>query len=459
MTEVVENSETKEASLIEHLQQQIAELEKSDKKNIRRIRQLENTIEQNKAIAFSKLGQQSVREIEQQEQEKYMNLLMGNSPDIILLLDNAGRFAHCTDAFLKKIHVPDNKAINGRTFQEVFGRFMPPEWVDTVFTALRNARMTNTPIAFEEVLDIDGSGSPHKYMIHFTPMNTGEGDNEGAMMLFHDVTDLVRAREEAETASRAKSEFLANMSHEIRTPMNAVIGMTTIGKAASDLERKDYCFGKIQDASTHLLGVINDILDMSKIEANKFELSPVEFEFEKMLQRVVNVSNFRVDEKQQKFTVHIDRAIPRTLIGDDQRLAQVITNLLGNAVKFTPEQGSISLNTRFVKEENGICTLQIEVTDTGIGISEEQKLRLFRSFEQADGGTARKFGGTGLGLVISKRIVEMMGGDIWIESEPGKGSTFAFTVQAGRGAGEKHSLLAPGVIWGNIRVLAVDDDP
>ncbi|MDR2370773.1 MAG: response regulator [Treponema sp.] len=260
-----------------------------------------------------------------------------------------------------------------------------------------------------------------------------------------------------EAASRAKSDFLANMSHEIRTPMNAIIGMTTIGKSASNAEKKDYCLSKIEEASNHLLGIINDILDMSKIEANKFELSPAEFNFEKTLQRVVNVIIFKVDEKHQNLSVNIDRAIPRILIGDDQRLSQVITNLLSNAVKFTPEQGYIKLDTHFVKEENGICTIQIVISDSGIGISAEQQSKLFNSFQQAESSTSRKFGGTGLGLAISKRIVEMMGGKIWIDSEPDRGSTFTFMIQAERGVEEKRNLLAPGVNWSNIRILAVDD--
>jgi signal transduction histidine kinase/CheY-like chemotaxis protein len=268
--------------------------------------------------------------------------------------------------------------------------------------------------------------------------------------------NLVQAREHALSSTKAKSEFLSNMSHEMRTPMNAIIGMTSIAKSSSEIERKDYCLKKIEDASTHLLGVINDILDMSKIEANKFDLSEVEFDFEKMLQKVVNVVNFRVEEKQQHFSAHIDKDIPRLLVGDDQRLAQVVTNLLSNAVKFTPEHGSISLGAEFMgDEENDVCSIMIKVTDTGIGIGEEQKSRLFSSFEQADSGISRKYGGTGLGLSISKRIVEMMGGKIWTESKLGYGSTFAFTVKVKRADEESDSIQRESADWKNLRVLAV----
>jgi signal transduction histidine kinase/DNA-binding response OmpR family regulator len=269
---------------------------------------------------------------------------------------------------------------------------------------------------------------------------------------------LIKARETALSSTKAKSNFLANMSHEMRTPMNAITGMTTIAKSSNDIKRKDYCLNKIEDASTHLLGVINDILDMSKIEANKFDLSPVSFDFEKMLQKVVNVINFRVDEKHQHFYVRIDRNLPRVLNGDDQRLAQVITNLLSNAVKFTPEQGTLRMDAKLLEEEDGLCTIQVKVADTGIGITKEQQGRLFNSFEQADSGTARKFGGTGLGLAISKRIVNMMTGHIWVESEPGMGSTFIFTVKLTRGKDERSGSLHPGTSWNNLRTMAVDDE-
>ncbi|MCL2800827.1 MAG: response regulator [Treponema sp.] len=266
------------------------------------------------------------------------------------------------------------------------------------------------------------------------------------------------ARDKSDRESRHKSQFLANMSHEIRTPMNAIIGMTTIGKSASDPERKDHCFSKIEDAGNHLLGVINDILDMSKIEANKFDLSPSEFNFEKMLQQIVAVVNFRVDEKRQKLAVHIDRNIPKDLIGDDQRLSQVITNLLSNSIKFTPENGSINLDTRFIEEIDELCTIQISVTDNGIGMTSEQQRRVFSSFEQAESSTTRKYGGTGLGLAISKSIVELMGGRIWMVSEVERGSTFSFTVKMKRGTKPHRGLLSPSVNLENVRIMVVDDD-
>jgi len=172
---------------------------------------------------------------------------------------------------------------------------------------------------------------------------------------------------------------------------------------------------------------------MSKIEAGKFSLSPVEFNFEKMIRGVVDVINFRVNEKKQTLNVQIDEAIPQNLIADDQRLAQVITNLLGNAVKFTPEDGVIQLTARFMGEEDDLCNMEISISDNGIGISDEQQKHLFSSFQQAEASTTRRFGGTGLGLAISKNIVEMMGGKIWIKSELGKGSVFTFTINAKKG--------------------------
>ena len=240
---------------------------------------------------------------------------------------------------------------------------------------------------------------------------------------------LQELKDIAESASRAKSEFLSTMSHEMRTPMNAIIGMTVIGKRADDIDKKNIALNKIEDASSHLLGVINDVLDMAKIEANKLELASVEYNFEKMLQKVLTVVNFRVDEKKQTLHVNVDNAIPRFVIGDDQRLAQVITNLMFNAIKFTPEGGNIRLGISLNEEIDESCELRIEVADNGIGISPEQQKKLFQVFGQAESGISREYGGSGLGLIISKRIIELMGGSIKVESELGKGARFTFTAK------------------------------
>ncbi|MDR0464054.1 MAG: response regulator [Treponema sp.] len=276
---------------------------------------------------------------------------------------------------------------------------------------------------------------------------------------------LDKARRKSVMESRYKSVFLANMSHEMRTPMNAIIGMSAIGKNSGDITRKDYCLSKIDEASKHLLGVINDILDMSKIEANKFELSNTAFEFEKMISQTINVVNMRIEEKNQKLTVFIDKAIPKILTGDDQRLAQVITNLLGNAYKFTDKKGSIRLNASLLHEDSENVTIEITVSDSGIGISPEQQEKLFKSFQQADADMTRKYGGTGLGLSICKNIVEMMGGRVWVRSEIGKGATFGFIVSLKKGEDKKkdteyqkaEEINVPNDNFKGYRILLVED--
>jgi len=255
-----------------------------------------------------------------------------------------------------------------------------------------------------------------------------------------------KSLEQAQAASKAKSDFLSIMSHEMRTPLNAIVGMTLIGKKANEVEGKIHALNKIGDASSHLLGLVNDILDMAKIEADKLDLFPVEFNFKHMLDKVLSVIHFRADEKQQSLTVSVNENIPRLIIGDDQRLAQVIANLLSNAVKFTHENGTISLNVTKAGDTDDEIELLVEVSDSGIGISPEQQEKLFYAFEQANGSTSREYGGTGLGLAITKRIVEMMGGRIWVESDLGKGAKFSFIVKAKYTGSNDPSGLNSGTI-------------
>jgi signal transduction histidine kinase/ActR/RegA family two-component response regulator len=238
--------------------------------------------------------------------------------------------------------------------------------------------------------------------------------------------------DELRKASQAKGDFLANMSHEMRTPLNAITGMTIVGKKTQDINEKNNALEKIEDASSHLLGLISDILDMAKIEANKLELYPVTFSIEKMVQQVLSVTQFRANEKQQTIVTDIDPRLPRNIVGDDKRLSQVIVNLLSNAIKFTGAGGEIKLAVSLDKRTNKSIRLRIEVEDNGIGISPEHRERLFGVFEQAKSGTSREYGGTGLGLAITKRIIDIMGGEITVESVLNEGSKFIVTVPMGR---------------------------
>jgi cellobiose-specific phosphotransferase system IIC component len=392
--------------------------------------------------------------------KKNEHFLLQNTPCVAFMMDLAMRFVLGSGQTADFLRFDNIRAMTGLSLDDIFSRTMPASWAEDIYRHCEEVIKNESPLNFEGQAVLH-DGSEQVFQVRLTPAVDSDGLYRGVVIVMNNVTELYRAREEALGASRAKSAFLANMSHEIRTPMNAIIGMTTIAQKTDILKKKDECLEKIGEASKHLLGIINDILDMSKIEAGKMELSPVDFEFTKMIQKTADVINFKVEEKHQHFKLDIDGRIPPFLYGDDQRLAQIITNLLSNAVKFTPERGSIVLSAAFTGSENGVCTVQVEVTDSGIGITDEQKAKLFTSFEQADGSTSRKFGGTGLGLAISKRLVEMMGGRIWIESEPGKGSVFAFTVALPQGNGEKAATDTDGESLANNfpgrRILLAED--
>ena len=275
----------------------------------------------------------------------------------------------------------------------------------------------------------------------------------------HEQNDkLIELKNLAESASKAKSDFLSRMSHEIRTPMNAIIGMTKIADNTSDINKLRYCLSTIGTSSAQLLGLINDILDMSKIEAGKFEIEIAPMNIEKMLMKVCNLIVDKTEQKSQKLVVNLGKNMRMHYLGDELRISQVITNLLSNAVKFTPEKGTVTITVEEIQKENDYSILRFTISDTGIGITEEQIDKLFVSFEQADGSISRRFGGTGLGLAISKSIIEKMNGRIWVESETNKGSVFTFEIKLERSPRQSETVIFDGITPSDLKLLIVDGD-
>ena len=288
-------------------------------------------------------------------------------------------------------------------------------------------------------------------------------------MVAERTADLSVAKEAAEAASRAKSTFLANMSHELRTPMNAIIGMTDLAQRRATDPRQQDQLGKVVQASQHLLAVINDILDISKIEADRMTLEKIDFKVGSILENLGSMIAHKASAKKLNLRFVVPPAVATLpVVGDPLRLGQVLLNLTGNAVKFT-EQGAVTVRIALAEDNPGDVLLRFEVEDSGIGISAEEQGRLFTAFEQADGSMTRQYGGTGLGLAISKRLAQLMGGSIGVESEPGRGSLFWFTVRLDKGvatekpaASGKTQHLAEELLRGGFaqaRLLLVEDEP
>lgn len=405
------------------------------------------------------------------ERERYLlDSLMNNSPDNIYFKDVQGRYLRINPAKARRSNLKDPIDAIGKSDFD----FFPVEHAQAALNDELKVLRSGVPLLAKEEPIVYADGSRAWMSTTKLPLKDQQGNVIGTFGVSHDITPLKNAQEAlrkaaeaADAANRAKSDFLANMSHEIRTPLNAVLGMTelVLGTPLTPVQR-DY-LRLVHESGESLLTVINDILDFSKIEAGKLQLEDTPFDFREFLGDTLKSLGLRAHRKGLELVGRIAPEVPEILVGDPNRVRQVVVNLIGNAIKFT-EKGEILLSVYLDKSTPAVAkdaldeeTIQLhfEVKDTGIGIPAEKFASIFQAFEQADASTTRKYGGTGLGLAISSRLVELMGGRIWVDSELGRGSTFHFTVNFRETTtlDAKHAPAPPELLHG-LRVLVVDDN-
>jgi two-component system, sensor histidine kinase and response regulator len=407
-------------------------------------------------VSFKDITEQKVAAREARRQQSLMRALINSIPDIIVYKDPKGVYLGCNHAFAQLSGMPESDVV-GRVAQELF----TPERAAVICAQDQEALRSLDKMQVEDWVTYP-DGTQVLLDTLRSPLRDESGHLMGVLAIGRDVTqrkkveaEVQRAREIAEEATQMKTDFLANMSHEIRTPMNAIIGMSHLAlKTDLTARQRDY-IGKVQSSGQHLLGIINDILDFSKVEAGKLEIEQTDFELEKILDSVADLITEKSSAKGLELVFDVGADVPRRLVGDSLRIGQILINYANNAVKYT-DKGEVVVAVRMQERCGDDAILHFSVTDTGIGLTEEQASRLFQSFQQADSSTTRKYGGTGLGLAISKKLAGLMGGEVGVKSRIGHGSAFWFTVRVGMSKKVARDFQ-PGPDLRNRRALVVDD--
>jgi two-component system, sensor histidine kinase and response regulator len=413
----------------------------------KRTRELQNEVEERK---------QAERELE--ARKSFLNSIIENSPVGIIATTIDGVVQMCNPAF-EQLFRYRQQDILGRSLAEIVA---PKDLRSEVESHQKAVAQGQTMHFVTQRSRSDGTVADVEAFA--VPLLT-ESVTTGQIVLYQDITDrkrneeaLLRAKDAAEAASRAKSEFLANMSHEIRTPMNGIIGMTELALDTDLTAEQREFLGMVKTSANSLLTLVNDILDFSKIEAGKLEIENVDFQFKQSLGETLKTLALRAHLKKLELAWRVELGVPECLKGDVGRLRQALVNLVGNALKFT-EQGEVAVDVEKQAEDQHGVLLHFRVRDTGIGIPKEKQEMIFAAFTQADSSSTRKYGGTGLGLAITSRLVELMGGKLWVESEPGRGSTFHFTSRLGFADDPAPSLqTADRAVLAGLRILVVDDN-